>query len=122
MPLLDVSDVLTDPDFADVLTVTRVSSVVGDNGRPVPSLQSEQFVGVVTQADGETFERFADAARVAGSITVTTPFALRVLGANYDADIVTDATGRQFTVVAVADYSRYGAGFVAALCQPRALS
>jgi hypothetical protein len=122
MPLLDVSDVLIDPDFADTLTVTRVGVVVGDNGRGVPAMQSTLFVGVVTQADGETFERYPDAARVAGSITITTPFALRVAGANYDADIVTDATGRQFTVVAVADYSRYGAGFVSALCQPRAVS
>jgi galactose-6-phosphate isomerase len=119
MPFLDVSDILSDPDFADIaLTVTRNAQTVGSNGRAVVSPRSERFSGVVTQADGKTFDRFPEAARVSGSITITTTFCLRIVGADIDADIVTDAYGQRFTVTAIADYSRYGAGFVVALCEP----
>lgn len=119
MPFLDVSDILADPDFADIaLTVTRNAQTVGVNGRAIVSARSERFSGVVTQADGTTFERFPEASRTSGSIVITTTFCLRVAGSEIDADIVTDATGRRYTVTAITDYSRYGAGFVVALCEP----
>lgn len=119
MPLLDVSDILLDPDFADLaLTVTRNAQVVGDNGRAVVSARSQRFGGVVTQDAGTVFERFPDAARVTGSILIHTTFKLRVAGDEYDADIVTDADGARFTVTAIRNYARYGAGFVVALCAP----
>lgn len=119
MPFLDVSDVLNDPDFADIaLSVTRNAQTVGSNGRAVIAARSERFTGVVTQADGQTFERFPEASRVSGSITITTTFCLRIAGGEIDADIVTDANGRRYTVTAITDYSRYGAGFVVALAEP----
>lgn len=123
MPFLDVSDVLADPDFADnALQVTRNALVVGTNGRGVVTPSTQQFSGVVTQADGQTFERFPEASRVSGSITITTTFHLRQGGADIDADIVTDAYGKRYTVIGKSDYSRYGAGFIIALCEPLGLS
>lgn len=123
MPLLDVSDILLDPDFADLaLTVTRSAQTIGDNGRAVVSQRAQRFGGVVTQDAGTVFERFPDAARITGSIIIHTTFKLRVAGPDYDADIVTDADGQRYTVNAIKNYARYGAGFVVALCSPLGLA
>lgn len=123
MPLLDVSDILLDPDFADLaLTVTRNAQTIGDNGRATVSQRSQRFGGVVTQDAGTVFERFPDAARISGAILIHSTFKLRAAGQEYDADIVTDATGAKYTVKAIRDYSRYGAGFVVALCEPLGLA
>lgn len=123
MPFLDVSDILLDPDFADLaLTVSRNAQSVGENGRVTISTTQQRFAGVVTADAGAVFERFPDAARITGSIMIHSTFKLRVAGQGYDADIVTDAYGAKYTVVGVKDYSRYGAGFIVAMCAPLGLA
>ena len=47
MPDIDVSDLLTDPDFCDDFVVTRQLQTVGANGRTVVSTQTLPMVGVV---------------------------------------------------------------------------
>lgn len=85
MPALDVSELLTDPDFAERLTVYRVEQMVGDNGRAtvVETLISPAPVGVVLSKDtaigGNELERLPDYQARNVALDVYTRFRLRCL-------------------------------------------
>lgn len=126
MPLLDVSDVLSDPDFADTATVTfsRVS-VDPNTGRSVTTTEERPISVVVTSDKGRNLQRNPEASISTGSILIHSTFTFTEGGPNFDqngdpieldADIVC-WNGRKWTVVTVDDYSRYGAGFTCATCR-----
>ena len=123
MPFLDVTDVLTDPDFATTFNVTRTTESVGENGRlgSSPAL-FPAIVGVVTP-DKRNLVRLPDGSRQTASITIYTKFQLTSGEgcvnsspgnvASIAADVVS-WKGRNYVVAAVEDWSQYGAGFVKA--------
>src|SRR5437868_9537152 len=116
MALLDVSDVLLDPDFVDTsLVCERATIAVGDDGRSVASPANIPFSGVVTSNNGDVLDRIAEGQRIKGSITIHTRFSLIEGGAGQDADVV-QWRGRRYTVTNVNDYAHFGAGFVVAYC------
>lgn len=121
MPLLDVSSVLDNPMFSDQLTCMRNTQTVGTDGLAVNKQTLTSFTGVVTSDTGDILQRLAEGSYVKGSITVHTRFQLIDGIAGKDADVVT-WNGRNYTVSSVNDYSRFGRGFVAANCEPLALS
>lgn len=121
MPLLDVSDVLLDPDFADTLVVWRYTETVDTKGRGGGSPTSTTILGVVTPDRAATLARQAEGANVSGSITVITQFRLTSSIGSTGADEI-DWNGCRYTVMSVADCSRYGAGFVEASCDLKANS
>lgn len=120
MPLLDMSDVLTDPDFNDKLTCTRnVQTMV--SGYAVNTPTTTNFYGVVTSSDGSQLHRDAAAAHVSQTISIVTMFKLTdgnstISGVVSAADIVT-WNGKQYTVRHVDDYSRFGRGFTQAIAE-----
>lgn len=115
MPFLDVSDVLADPLFADTLTLYRTTETVGSNGRTSVTQATSTFSAVVTSANGKELERLPEADRVKGGIIVHTVTRLVNGGGNLAPDEIL-YLGDRYTVVSLNDYSRYGVGFVAALC------
>lgn len=116
MPLLDVSDLLSDPDFVTLgMICNRSAQTVGANGMAVNTPSKIQFSGVVTSDKGDVLERLAAGERIVGNIMITTTFRLRDGKSGYTADIVT-VCGINYTVASVNDYSRYGRGFVEASC------
>lgn len=116
MPDLDVSDVLYDPEFADTtLVCIRRQQTVDAHGIAQESTQRLPFTGVVTSNAGDKLNVNADGTRIVGSITITTPFRLRMSGANVGADHV-QWNGREYIVDNLNDYSTYGHGFVIANC------
>lgn len=115
-PGLDVSSVLLDPLFVDSLLCTRNQQTVGENGVATIQTTPLPFVGIVTPASGFSLERKADGEHASGSITVITRFRLQVTATGNDADIVT-WNDNNYTVVNIADYSRFGRGFVQATCE-----
>jgi hypothetical protein len=116
-PLLDVSDVLDDPDFQDTtLTVRRSVVTVGAHGRGEASEQSLPFAGVVIQNDSGSLVRAPEGQYVRGSLTIYTRFPLTSGNDTMDADVV-QWNGLDFTVVNPIDWSSYGAGYIAAECQ-----
>jgi galactose-6-phosphate isomerase len=110
MALLDVSDVLLDPDFADSLICERITKTVGDDGLAVESKKTIRFTGVVTNDDGDRLRRLAEGEYVDGNIAVHCRLRLE------ESDVVV-FMGRRHTVQNVLDYSHFGRGFVAAKCQ-----
>lgn len=121
MPFLDVSDLLADPDFAESLTCVRRDQSVGADGMAGVTTSDIPFIGVVTSNEGAVLDVVAQGQRIEGSITVHTRFRLRDGGAGAAPDHVLRG-GREYIVDAIHDYSRYGAGFVAADCRIKPLS
>lgn len=116
MALLDVTEVLFDPDFMDSgLVCKRSVQAVGDNGRTTTTDTVMQFSGVVTSDKGDILERLAGAERKKGSITIHTTFLLTAGTGNTTADVVT-WQGKNYTVSNVNDYGHFGRGFVCATC------
>lgn len=115
MALLDVSDVLLDPDFADSLVCERLAQNVGDDGIAVNTAKVHRFAGVVTNDSGDKLSRISSGERVEGNIVVHSVFRLQDGSSGMTADVVT-WRGRRFTVVSVNDWSHFGRGFTAAKC------
>lgn len=112
MPFLDVSDVLTDPDFCDNTLVCERNTITTDNsGRGVTSTEVTRFSGVVTSDKGELLQRGAVGERATDNITIITRFRLLDAKLATTADIV-QWNGLRYTVTKVNAYSTYGLGFV----------
>ena len=121
MPLLDVTDVVTDPDFNCPMVVYRNAQQVGQDGIARLTPTGVRFFGVVTNDKGDVLDRFPGGERTEGSITVHTRTRLIEGKTGFTADIV-EFQGRKYTVAAVNDYSQWGRGFIAARCDLLPLS
>lgn len=116
MPFLDVSDIVTDPDFVSLgLLCIRSAVTTGLDGIAVTVPTQTKFAGVVTNDKGDVLERLAAASRTKGNITIHTRFPLRESGKGIAADQVI-WLGTTYTVASVSDWSPYGRGFTAASC------
>ena len=108
MPNLDVSEVLSDPDFATTVTVIRTTQTVGSNGRAAAAEQSFHYIdAVVTIATGEQLARLPDERRSSSGITIHTTFRLQASTDAIDADRV-QWGGDEYTVGLVDDWSSFG--------------
>lgn len=117
MPLLDVSEVLLDPDFCDRTLICERNALSTDNsGRGVIKTESIPFSGVVTSDKGELLQRGAVGEHASDNISVITRFKLRNAGVAATADIV-QWSGKRYTVTKVNDYSTYGIGFTENICE-----
>ena len=118
MALLDVSEVIGDPDFTSEVTLISVVQSTDADGEPVVSDSASVTVQAVVTSDIKTLSRLPDEFHRAGTILV------RVLksyvpegfqGSGWDAVLW---RGRRFTVVDTADYSQFGNGFLRMTCVP----
>lgn len=116
MPLLDMSDVLTDPDFTDCLVCMRNAQVIDDNGRGTLVPTPFPFYGIVTSEGGDELKRLAEGEIISQKIRIISKFLLTDGGIGFTADIV-QWNGATYTVRQVDDYSRYGQGFTQATCE-----
>lgn len=115
MPTIDVSEVLTDPDFLDSFTVTRTTESL-TNGINTPTTQTfENVVGVVTADSHLNLQWTPEGTLVAGAITIYTQFRLTNGGGDVQADCVT-WHGNSYTVENTNDWTGYGQGFIVATC------
>jgi hypothetical protein len=116
MARLDVTEILTDPDFVDTaLVCERSAQSVGTDGLAVNSTKSIRFAGVVTSDQGDILERMPGVERITGSITIHSRFVLNDGSPGKTADVV-QWRGRRYTVSNVNDYSHFGRGFIVATC------
>ena len=117
MPFLDVSEILTDPDFWEGgLICLRQRQIVGQDGLAVNASIPIPFGGVVTQVAGSDLNRNAVGELITGSIMIITKFRLIDGKFGSSADIVKRGV-RSYTVSNVLPYTKYGAGFVEATCE-----
>lgn len=116
MALLDVSQILADPDFATSFDVLRNAETVDLTGmRQVVQAGFVGQSGVVVPVRVDIV-RFPDSARMMGSIKIYTQFMLIVESPGYAADIINFA-GKSYMVASIEDWSQFGAGYFCATCQ-----
>lgn len=127
MPTLDFSDVLDSFEFSDVISVLTMRKRIGDDGfsAPIARMLTPDVSAIVVPGKSN-LRRLEDGTRVEAYIEVFTAFPLSTGGRYNDAtervaDIVT-WHGRQYTVVAVEDFSAFGAGFIKASCDLQQLN
>jgi hypothetical protein len=123
MPDLDVTDLLCDPDLTDRFTVLRRTQGNGPNGVNVVTVVGTHCVrGYVGPAGNNALERLPDFQFMSKTVEVKTTFKLRgpaeSRGTSYAPDLVAwpITNGDTFVVADVQDWSRFGAGFVSAVC------
>ncbi|HFK7274792.1 head-tail adaptor [Citrobacter freundii] len=123
MPLLDVSDVLLDPDFMDTsLVCHRQVQTVDEDNFAKNTAQDIPFSGVVTVDRSLEARRMEAGQNISGAILIVTQFRLTQgqpgtdSTTRLDADIVT-CNGRDYRVTFVDPYTSYGSGFVQAHCE-----
>lgn len=120
MPLHDVSDAF-DPDFWDTITVIRRQQTTSNKGRGGSiDMPTAGVLAVITPATGSVLDRLPDYDVSKKYIAVVTPFRLQLAatgpgGITYKPDLVQWA-GDTFIVQQLDDASRYGIGFVEAVC------
>src|ERR1700731_24009 len=90
MPSLDVTDILTDPDFADMFMVSRFGQTITSGGMTLdtPTIFNN-ISGVVTANDNVDLLKMPDGEILTGSITICTRFRLTNGSGSLDADVVT---------------------------------
>ena len=116
MALIDVSDILCDPDFADRgIVCERNIQTIGEDGMAHNETKRIKFTGVVTPDTGDLLERLDEGERVKGRITIHSQVPLRDGAEGGSADIVI-WKGKRYTVSRISDLTNFGRGFTRASC------
>ena len=110
MPFLDVSSILTDPDFADRITVVRREEGVSDKGRRILTLYSLDTYGVVTMASPDDLKRMPEAQIFDRVLSVVSKFAFFGACVGFQPDLI-QWRGDLYIVSALDPYPQFGAGF-----------
>lgn len=78
MPLLDITELFSDPDFATTFYVERTTEDVDNHGynNPVTAIVPEPVVGVVQPAGPTTLARLAEGSNLTGAVEIWTTFPL----------------------------------------------
>jgi hypothetical protein len=117
MALIDVTELLSDPDFVDEFAFARRTQVMV-NGRVTFTTQDSTALGSVQINAPEVLDRFPDAGRPDHWIRIYT--LTRMVAQDEAAGTYGDLVawqGRTYQVKAVDDWSNYGAGYVKALAR-----
>lgn len=112
---IDVSEVLFDPDLADMFDVVRKEETVNEQGRStIKERRYQDIVGVITAQSPAELLRRDDGQMMPRKYAVVTVFRLQGPGKGYQPDDIW-LDGQRFTVTEVLPYSRFGSGFVEAI-------
>lgn len=110
MPLLDVTELFSDPDFATTFLVERCTDDVNSKGRNVPQeAPPVSVVGVVQPAGSTTLSRFAEGSNLNGAVEIWTTFPLtNGQGLDYQGADVVIWRGARYTVIDSEPWAEYG--------------
>jgi hypothetical protein len=114
--LLDVSEVLSDPDFCEKVTVRRRQQALDEHGRDYAIETNYLNVSmVITAGSPNDLQRPEDYESFLRSITVVTKFRLRGQVKDFLPDVVV-WRGNNFVVDALDPYPQFGNGFYQGYC------
>lgn len=117
MPLLDVSELLGDPDFFDNYPVLRANRTIDQHGRVQNALAPFTIVACIQPATSQQVEMLPEATRISGgTIAVVTQTRLVALSPSTAGDIV-QYKSRNWRVVQIDDWSEWGEGYYLAMAQ-----
>lgn len=115
MALLDVTDVLDDPDFWSNITVERIQSGVDARGETALTRTQFPILGCVQPISTQELLRSPDAERLRGGVTVYARFGFISGDGPMSADNIIVGKTR-YTVISTNDWGAYGSGYTQAQC------
>ena len=116
MALIDVSDLLRDPDFTNVVTLIRRSVSINGFGENVMSETSCPIVASVQGLNAEDIVKLPEGARLSDVITVFYRGDLQPESKGGYSDIIV-WQGRRYQVKTIDEnFINFGAGFTRAIC------
>ena len=116
MALIDVSDLLCDPDFTNVVTLVRRSSSINEHGEHVMTETPCNILASVQGANAEDIVRLPEGARLSDIITVYYRGDLQPESKGGYSDLIV-WQGRRYTVKIVDEnFMNFGAGFTRVIC------
>lgn len=119
MALINVGELIDDPDFAQAFTITRRSGN-WENGRFIPVETTIQASGIISPKDTSELDLAPDGSMIRGRIKVWTHTQLYITiqdtpaGESYISDEV-NWQGNQYLVILDNNYSDYG--YYSYICQ-----
>lgn len=122
MALIDVSELLTDPDFTNTVTLIRRASTVNTYGENVVTETQSTITAVVQGANTESLERVPEGARLSDLIDVYYKGQLTAESPSGYADIIVWGGKRYQVFEVVEDFMNFGAGFTKAVCKLEAVN
>lgn len=117
MALIDVSELLTDPDVTNTVTLIRRASTVNTYGENVMTETQSTITAVVQGANTESLERVPEGARLSDLIDVYYEGQLTAGSPSGYADIIVWGGKRYQVFEVVEDFMNFGAGFTKAVCK-----
>lgn len=115
MALIDVSELMTDPDFTNTISLTRRTQTISDYGKTILTGTATTITAIVQAGSGEVLKRNPEYSVMEDWITIYAKFDFRADGNGYYADLIT-WNSRDFQVKTVTDYSNWGDGYTRADC------
>jgi hypothetical protein len=115
MAELDVSDVVLDPDFLDLMSLIHRTPVVDQYGKNQLTEQGSPIYGSVQPASGKTLNRLPEALRVANVSSFWIQGKIVSDGSCKYPDIIA-FKGKRYQVQVVFDWTNWGAGFCEGTC------
>ncbi len=122
MALIDVSELLTDPDFTNTVTLIRRDSTVNTYGENVMTETQSTITAVVQGANTESLERVPEGARLSDLIDVYYKGQLTAESPSGYADVIVWGGKRYQVFEVVEDFMNFGAGFTKAVCKLEAVN
>jgi len=117
MAELDVSELMSDPDFISPFQVIRSGETIDVHGRTLLAPQpTKKIFGVIFPISARTMNMLADAINVNGAIEIYTKFRLEGSSKTTQADTVF-WQNNTYVVANVQSLTHFGLGFVHAVCQ-----
>ena len=108
---LDVSELFTDPDFTDPITVIQRTATVGENGKNIIVENCVSAIASVQSPNADTLKRLPEAARISGAKTffTNTPVSADTNPGDYSDVIVWKC--KRYQVINVFPWENWGAGW-----------
>lgn len=115
MAQIDITELLTDPDFVDPIVIISRFSLVNDFGENVLTESPFKSVGSVQPADSKTIERLPEALQSADVRSFWVKGEISSGGKNKYPDIIF-FRGQRFQVQSAAPWLNWGAGWSHGVC------
>jgi hypothetical protein len=115
MALIDVSDLLLDPDFINNLTLIHRTTAVNARGENQLTETSQETVGSVQPAPAKDIQRLPDALRMSDVRKFWIKAEILADGDSQYPDLI-EFQGKRFQIINVEPWLNYGAGWNAGLC------
>jgi len=116
MARIDVSELMTDPDFVMTFTIVRRVPTVNTFGENTLAETTVNAVGSIQAATGETAKRLPDGVQLSNFKTIFTKAVIKADAAGKYVDQI-EIKGQRFNVFQVLPWEDFGAGWFMVDCE-----